>query len=146
MTQTTIELGMMSLVRDRSNYSSSTGTSGSTSTSTSTSVSGGLDGASEEVTSLRDALLKANRSLEWLKKANRKAKEAGVDTKQQLQEAQEEIEQLTARAEKAERDRDQYRNWWFNEVQFTKLILNKVPNRHDDWELVRSSQRHYLGY
>ncbi|KAH6905098.1 hypothetical protein BKA70DRAFT_1225885 [Coprinopsis sp. MPI-PUGE-AT-0042] len=99
----------------------------------------------DEVASLRLALACANRALERQKKSARKAKEGARESQQELEEAREEIEQLTERLDKAEHDVQQYRNWWFNEVQFTKLILNKVPNANADWDLVRTSQSHYLG-
>ncbi|KAH6897579.1 hypothetical protein BKA70DRAFT_1231522 [Coprinopsis sp. MPI-PUGE-AT-0042] len=95
--------------------------------------------------SLRSALARATKSLERQKKTSRKAKESAAEAKQELEEVREEMEQLTARLERAERDSQQYRNWWLNEVQFTKVILNKVPNANRDWDLVRTSQSHYLG-
>jgi peptidoglycan hydrolase CwlO-like protein len=44
------------------------------------------------------------------------------------------------------RDVEQYRNWWLNEVQFMKLLLNKIPEPNRDVDLVRTSQAHYLGH
>ncbi|KAH6913102.1 hypothetical protein BKA70DRAFT_1218104 [Coprinopsis sp. MPI-PUGE-AT-0042] len=99
----------------------------------------------DELTTLRAALARTNRALERQKRTSQKAKEAAGEAHEQLEEAREEVEQLTERLEKAEQDVQQYRNWWLNEVQFTKLILNKVPNRNADWDLVRASQSHYLG-
>jgi chromosome segregation ATPase len=99
----------------------------------------------EEPNVLEPLLVRANRAVERQRKATRKAKDAAAEAHQQLEEVREELEQLQARLEKAERDVQQYRNWWLNEVQFTKLILNKVPNANQDWDLVRTSQSHYLG-
>ncbi|KAH6891836.1 hypothetical protein BKA70DRAFT_1426585 [Coprinopsis sp. MPI-PUGE-AT-0042] len=71
-----------------------------------------------------------------------------------------EIQQMKADVERMEQDSDkkdemlevarkeveQYRNWWLNEVQFMKLMLNKIPEPNRDMDLVRTSQAHYLGH
>ena len=56
------------------------------------------------------------------------------------------IDSLTERLRVAEKGKEEYRGLWINEVQFTKLILNKVPNREQDRELVRAAQAHYFGH
>jgi flagellar motility protein MotE (MotC chaperone) len=91
------------------------------------------------------ALRQTQRALEARKTSLRKAREQLKIATEESQEMKEEIADLTKRLENAEREKAQYRNWWINEVQFTKLILAKVPGPNQDWDLVRTSQSHYLG-
>jgi hypothetical protein len=65
--------------------------------------------------------------------------------KEECNERQSEVDELTELLRDANQSKEQYRNWWINEVQFTKLILSKVPNPNEDWDLLRASQSHYLG-
>jgi predicted nucleic acid-binding Zn-ribbon protein len=101
--------------------------------------------AKKELEALTVALGRANRCIESKKKALSKARGELADSKAQVEELNTEIDELKERLEGAENQMSQYRNWWLNEVQFTKLILNKVPNANQDWDLVRTSQSHYLG-
>lgn len=66
--------------------------------------------------------------------------------KGEIQTLEEQADEKDAVLAKAQQDLEQYRNWWLGEVQFTKLILNKVPKPNEDIELVRQSQSHYLGH
>ncbi|KAH6886040.1 hypothetical protein BKA70DRAFT_1444707 [Coprinopsis sp. MPI-PUGE-AT-0042] len=67
-------------------------------------------------------------------------------SKQQLAEMEQELEGKEDELIFLRKNEQQYRNWWLNEIQFTKLLLNKVPDPNRDIELVRASQAHYLGH
>ncbi|KAH6871593.1 hypothetical protein BKA70DRAFT_1241751 [Coprinopsis sp. MPI-PUGE-AT-0042] len=99
----------------------------------------------EGMRQVQQELVRVKRALENRKAKLRVAREDLVVAKQELEEAQGEIAELMERLEHANTTGEQYRNWWINEVQFTKIILSKVPNANQDWDLVRSSQSHYLG-
>jgi predicted RNase H-like nuclease (RuvC/YqgF family) len=66
--------------------------------------------------------------------------------KERIAELSEELEDKQSTLEHSQKNEVQYRNWWLNEIQFTKLLVNKIPNPNRDIELVRSSQAHYLGH
>ncbi|KAH6904054.1 hypothetical protein BKA70DRAFT_1227049 [Coprinopsis sp. MPI-PUGE-AT-0042] len=66
--------------------------------------------------------------------------------KQQCAELQQELEEKESSLKRVRESESQYRNWWLNEIQFTKLLLNKVPNPNRDMDLVRTSQAHYVGH
>ncbi|KAH6880948.1 hypothetical protein BKA70DRAFT_1238471 [Coprinopsis sp. MPI-PUGE-AT-0042] len=100
---------------------------------------------SDEFRALAEELKHAKRSLQTKMANLRTAREELAMAKEELSEKQGEIEQLTEHLDGANVSKEQYRNWWINEVQFTKIILSKVPNANQDWDLVRSSQTHYLG-
>ncbi|KAH6909848.1 hypothetical protein BKA70DRAFT_1425564 [Coprinopsis sp. MPI-PUGE-AT-0042] len=99
----------------------------------------------DEVKGLAEDLKRTKRALESKKTMLRNAREELAVAKEELGEKQGEIESLTERLEGASASKEQYRSWWINEVQFTKVILSKVPNANQDWDLVRTSQSHYLG-
>jgi predicted nuclease with TOPRIM domain len=113
----------------------------------------GMDAAEEDISrldanqlkTLTTALVRANRSLDKKKAQLRDMRETLADSKQQLEESCEESDDLKERLETMDVQMQQYWNWWLNEVQFTKVILSKVPNANQDWDLVRESQSHYLG-
>ncbi|KAH6871352.1 hypothetical protein BKA70DRAFT_1241837 [Coprinopsis sp. MPI-PUGE-AT-0042] len=84
-----------------------------------------------------DELKRTKRALESRKALLRTAREELAVAKEEVGEKQGEIEDLTARLECANVSKEQYRNWWINEVQFTKVILSKVPNANQDWDLGR---------
>ncbi|KAH6907339.1 hypothetical protein BKA70DRAFT_1428312 [Coprinopsis sp. MPI-PUGE-AT-0042] len=90
-------------------------------------------------------LRRTRRALEGKKLLLRKTREDLRIAREELEESRGEVADLTERLEAAGVTKEQYRNWWINEVQFTKLILTKVPTPNQDWDLVRSSQSHYLG-
>jgi uncharacterized coiled-coil protein SlyX len=98
-----------------------------------------------QLETLTVALVRANRSLDKKKTQLREMREKLADSKQQFEESCEESDELRERLDTMDVQMRQYRNWWLNEVQFTKVILNKVPNANQDWDLVRESQSHYLG-
>jgi chromosome segregation ATPase len=92
-----------------------------------------------------EELKRTKRALERNKSALRDLREELSIVKNDCEERQGEVDDLTERLQEATRIQEQYRNWWINEVQFTKLILSKVPNANEDWDLMRTSQSHYLG-
>ncbi|KAH6901820.1 hypothetical protein BKA70DRAFT_1435825 [Coprinopsis sp. MPI-PUGE-AT-0042] len=94
---------------------------------------------------IQKELARVKRTLENRRTKLRVARDDLIVAKQELDEAQGEIAELTDRLDHANMTGDQYHNWWINEVQFTKIILSKIPNANQDWDLVRSSQSHYLG-
>ncbi|KAH6886606.1 hypothetical protein BKA70DRAFT_1444307 [Coprinopsis sp. MPI-PUGE-AT-0042] len=92
-----------------------------------------------------EAHQRTQRMLDAKKAALRNTREELGIAKEELKEMREELADLTERLEVSNASKEQYRNWWINEVQFTKLILNKVPHPNQDWDLIRTSQSHYLG-
>ncbi|KAH6884042.1 hypothetical protein BKA70DRAFT_1446089 [Coprinopsis sp. MPI-PUGE-AT-0042] len=84
-------------------------------------------------------------TLDAKKAALRNTREELGIAKEELKEMQEELVDLTKCLQVSNASKEQYRNWWINEVQFTKLILNKVLHPNQDWDLIRASQSHYLG-
>ncbi|KAH6893611.1 hypothetical protein BKA70DRAFT_1440389 [Coprinopsis sp. MPI-PUGE-AT-0042] len=68
------------------------------------------------------------------------------NSKQQIAEAEKGLDEKEDELAFSRKNEEQYRNWWLNEIQFTKLLLNKIPNPNRDIELVRTSQAHYLGH
>jgi soluble cytochrome b562 len=74
------------------------------------------------------------------------------DLRTELQEMRKDMETMEREADKkdelldaSKKDTEQYRTWWLNEVQFMKLMLNKIPEPNKDIDLVRTAQAHYLG-
>ncbi|KAH6885577.1 hypothetical protein BKA70DRAFT_1444966 [Coprinopsis sp. MPI-PUGE-AT-0042] len=98
-----------------------------------------------ELRILAEELKRTKRALERKKALLQTAREELAVAKEEVGEKEEEVADLTAQLESANASKDQYRSWWINEVQFTKVILSKVPNANQDWDLVRTSQSHYLG-
>ncbi|KAH6905467.1 hypothetical protein BKA70DRAFT_1225830 [Coprinopsis sp. MPI-PUGE-AT-0042] len=86
------------------------------------------------------------RLLKAKKKSVDRAREERDQARQQCTELNEELAQKDDDLTAARKNELQYRNWWLNEIQFTKLLLNKVPEPNRDIELVRASQAHYLGH
>jgi chromosome segregation ATPase len=81
-----------------------------------------------------------------LKTEVEEAKQECAEYRTELEEKDIELEEKEGALQRALKDEIQYRNWWLNEIQFTKLLLNKIPNPNRDIELVRESQAHYLGH
>ncbi|KAH6896067.1 hypothetical protein BKA70DRAFT_1231978 [Coprinopsis sp. MPI-PUGE-AT-0042] len=52
--------------------------------------------------------------------------------KERIAELDEEVEDKQSMLDESQKNEVQYRNWWLNEIQFTKLLLNKVPNPNRD--------------
>jgi hypothetical protein len=87
-------------------------------------------------------------------KAKAKAKaEQVLDLRTELQHMKRDMELVEQESDRkdelldaAKKETEQYRKWWLNEVQFMKLMLNKIPDRNRDIDFVRASQAHYLGH
>ncbi|KAH6891957.1 hypothetical protein BKA70DRAFT_1233752 [Coprinopsis sp. MPI-PUGE-AT-0042] len=97
------------------------------------------------------SLLKA--TIRRLKKKLEEKSEVILDLRTEMQHMKSDIERLEKESDKkdemlevAAQDVEQYRAWWLNEIQFMKLLLNKIPEPNRDIELVRASQAHYLGH
>jgi hypothetical protein len=85
-------------------------------------------------------------------KAEAKAEQV-LDLRTELRHVKKEIEVAERDSDRkdelldaARKEAEQYRTWWLNEIQFMKLMLNKVPEPNKDIDLVRMSQAHYLGH
>ncbi|KAH6883747.1 hypothetical protein BKA70DRAFT_1238172 [Coprinopsis sp. MPI-PUGE-AT-0042] len=87
-----------------------------------------------------------NRQLKSNKASAKRMKDKAKDLKERLTELEEELEGKDSEIKRLEKSELQYRNWWLNEIQFTKLLLNKIPDPNRDIDLVRTSQAHYLGH
>ncbi|KAH6911950.1 hypothetical protein BKA70DRAFT_1219148 [Coprinopsis sp. MPI-PUGE-AT-0042] len=74
------------------------------------------------------------------------AKQECAEYRKELEEKDEELEEKDEELTRVRKEEIQYRNWWLNEIQFMKLLLNKIPDPNRDIELVRASQAHYLGH
>jgi uncharacterized protein HemX len=110
-------------------------------------ISAGARDQSEKQTNLLRATVKR------LKSRLQEKSEDILDLKTEIQHMKNEVERLERESDKkdemlegAARDVEQYRTWWLNEIQFMKLLLNKIPEPNRDIELVRASQAHYLGH
>jgi chromosome segregation ATPase len=68
------------------------------------------------------------------------------NSKQHISEIEKDLEEKEEQLMLLRKNEQQYRQWWLNEIQFTKLLLNKIPDPKRDIELVRESQAHYLGH
>lgn len=84
-----------------------------------------LEAKTEQMLDLRTELQQSNKAMEMAERES--------DEKDELLEI-------------AQKDTEQYRNWWLNKIQFMKLMLNKIPEPNRDIELARASQAHYLGH
>ncbi|KAH6908725.1 hypothetical protein BKA70DRAFT_1222329 [Coprinopsis sp. MPI-PUGE-AT-0042] len=69
------------------------------------------------------------------KKAAERMKTKLEEAKQQIAELQQELDEKDESLKSSQENEVQYRNWWLNEVQFMKLMLNKVPNPNRDVDL-----------
>ncbi|KAH6906911.1 hypothetical protein BKA70DRAFT_1223777 [Coprinopsis sp. MPI-PUGE-AT-0042] len=79
--------------------------------------------------------------------------EQTLDLKTELQQMRKDIETMEEESNRkdelldaAKKDAEQYQTWWLNEIQFMKLMLNKVLEPNRDIDLVRTAQAHYLGH
>ncbi|KAH6907819.1 hypothetical protein BKA70DRAFT_1427653 [Coprinopsis sp. MPI-PUGE-AT-0042] len=95
---------------------------------------------------LRRTIEQQKRQLQVKVKSLGRARDEVGQLKQQLAELEKELEEKEEALNWSQKNEQQYRNWWLNEIQFTKLLLNKIPDPNRDIELVRSSQAHYLGH
>ncbi|KAH6873862.1 hypothetical protein BKA70DRAFT_1240904 [Coprinopsis sp. MPI-PUGE-AT-0042] len=74
-----------------------------------------------------------------------------LELRSKLQQMRKDMETMERESDKkdelldaARKETEQYRTWWLNEIQFMKLMLNKVPEPNKDLDLVRTAQAHYL--
>ncbi|KAH6907120.1 hypothetical protein BKA70DRAFT_1428639 [Coprinopsis sp. MPI-PUGE-AT-0042] len=79
--------------------------------------------------------------------------EQTLDLKTELQQMRKDMETVEQESDRKDelldatrKDAEQYRTWWLNEIQFMKLMLNKIPEPNRDIDFVRASQAHYLGH
>ncbi|KAH6883623.1 hypothetical protein BKA70DRAFT_1238324 [Coprinopsis sp. MPI-PUGE-AT-0042] len=105
-----------------------------------------IQGPSDSASDLSAIIERQKRQLRLKTSAlGRKNKEIKA-LKERIAELDEEAEEKQSRLDQSEKNEVQYRNWWLNEIQFTKLLLNKIPNPNRDIDLVRTSQAHYVGH
>jgi hypothetical protein len=52
--------------------------------------------------------------------------------KGQLVELEEELEEKASTIEALQKGKAQYRDWWLNEIRFTRFLLRKDPDAHHD--------------
>jgi chromosome segregation ATPase len=84
--------------------------------------------------------------VEDLRNEVEKAKQECAEYRQELDQKDHELEEKEEELQRVRKEEEQYRNWWLNEIQFTKLLLNKIPDPKRDMDLVRTSQAHYVGH
>ncbi|KAH6869036.1 hypothetical protein BKA70DRAFT_1452234 [Coprinopsis sp. MPI-PUGE-AT-0042] len=99
-----------------------------------------------ELDSLKATIERQKRLLRSRVKSLERVKEEVAQVKQQRAEVQNELDEKEEELANSKKNEQQYRNWWLNEIQFTKLLLNKIPDPNRDIDLVRASQAHYLGH
>ncbi|KAH6909377.1 hypothetical protein BKA70DRAFT_1222227 [Coprinopsis sp. MPI-PUGE-AT-0042] len=114
--------------------------------STNNSEAAGASLQDADRTELLAIIDRQRRQLHLKKNAAGRMRDALKDLKEKMSEVEEELEEKELIIEALAKNELQYRNWWLNEIQFTKLLLNKVPNPNRDIDLVRESQAHYLGH
>lgn len=87
-----------------------------------------------------------SRQLTAGKSSAKRLKDEVKSLKERIAEIEEELEDKEVNIQHLAKSEVQYCNWWLNEIQFTKLLLNKIPDPNCDIELVRTSQAHYVGH
>ncbi|KAH6891716.1 hypothetical protein BKA70DRAFT_1424233 [Coprinopsis sp. MPI-PUGE-AT-0042] len=95
---------------------------------------------------LRRTIDRQKRQLLLKVKCLERVREELERSKQLVAEMEKELEGKDDELTFLRKNEQQYRNWWLNEIQFTKLLLNKIPDPNRDIDLVRASQAHYLGH
>jgi hypothetical protein len=95
---------------------------------------------------LRTTVERQKRQLRTKVNSLMRTREELEQSKQQYSEIERELEEMQEELISLCKNEKQYRNWWLNEVQFTKLLLNRFPEPNCNIELVRRSQAHYLGH
>ncbi|TFK21411.1 hypothetical protein FA15DRAFT_707244 [Coprinopsis marcescibilis] len=96
---------------------------------------------------LKKKLLSKAEEIDELKAEVQAAKHDSEELEQRIDEAQETMATLKKENKRAletvEKEKERYRKWWLNEIQFTKLLLSmdSTPNR--DQEVVKEIQKHY---
>ncbi|KAH6884723.1 hypothetical protein BKA70DRAFT_1445621 [Coprinopsis sp. MPI-PUGE-AT-0042] len=100
----------------------------------------------KQVSTLKSAVGRLKNKLEEKSEMIRDLKTDIQQLKGEIETMEEEADEKDELLDAKGRDVEQYRNWWLNEVQFMKLLLNKIPEPNRDVDLVRASQAHYLGH
>ncbi|KAH6890745.1 hypothetical protein BKA70DRAFT_1441756 [Coprinopsis sp. MPI-PUGE-AT-0042] len=103
-------------------------------------------GSSESASDLLAIIERQKRQLQLKTSALARSKKEVKALKERIVELDEELEVKQSSLDQSQKNEIQYRNWWLNEIQFTKLLLNKIPNPNRDIDLVRTSQAHYVGH
>jgi hypothetical protein len=107
---------------------------------------GWIKGSSDSASNLSAIITQQKRQLKLKTSALGRKKAEIKALKERIAELGEEAEEKQSTLEYSQKNEVQYRNWWLNEIQFTKLLLNKIPDPNRDIDLVRASQAHYVGH
>ncbi|KAH6897570.1 hypothetical protein BKA70DRAFT_1231513 [Coprinopsis sp. MPI-PUGE-AT-0042] len=99
-----------------------------------------------QVKALKSVLRRTKTKLEEKMEKMRDLKTEIRHMKTDIEKMEEDSDRKDELLEVARKEVEQYRNWWLNEVQFMKLMLNKIPEPNRDMDLIRTSQAHYLGH
>ncbi|KAH6905187.1 hypothetical protein BKA70DRAFT_1225958 [Coprinopsis sp. MPI-PUGE-AT-0042] len=94
---------------------------------------------------LRRTVARQKRQLQLKANSLERAREELDNSKQQIAEMENELEEKAEELERLRKSEKQYRNWWLNEIQFTKLLLNKTPEPNRDIELQSYLYRDAIG-
>ncbi|TFK28676.1 hypothetical protein FA15DRAFT_652681 [Coprinopsis marcescibilis] len=96
---------------------------------------------------LKKKLLSKGEEIGDLKAALQAAKHESEEMEQRIDEAEEATEAINKEKKRAlealKREKEQYRKWWLNEIQFTKLLLSMDSTPQRDQDVVREIRRHY---
>ncbi|KAH6907244.1 hypothetical protein BKA70DRAFT_1428214 [Coprinopsis sp. MPI-PUGE-AT-0042] len=103
-------------------------------------------GSSDSAPDLLAIIQRQKRQLQLKTSSLARSKREVKALKERIVELDEELELKQSMLDGSQKNEVQYRNWWLNEIQFTKLLLNKIPNPNRDIDLVRASQAHYVGH
>ena len=74
-----------------------------------------------------------------------RVKQESAEYRKEVEDREEELEEKQEELQKTRKEMHQYRNWWISEVQFTKILCDKIPEPNRDMELVRGSKSQYFG-
>ncbi|KAH6888986.1 hypothetical protein BKA70DRAFT_1541093 [Coprinopsis sp. MPI-PUGE-AT-0042] len=95
------------------------------------------------VKALKNTIERQKQQLRSKINALERARDELSRTRQQYTEMEMDLDQKEETIAALRKSENQYRNWWLNEIQFTKLLLNKSPEPNRDMELARASQARY---
>jgi outer membrane protein TolC len=96
------------------------------------------------VKALKKTIERQKRQLRLKINALERTRDELSQARQQYSELETEMEQKEEEMTTLRKSERQYRGWWLNEIQFTKLLLSRFPEPDRDMELLRASQTHYL--
>ncbi|KAH6899274.1 P-loop containing nucleoside triphosphate hydrolase protein [Coprinopsis sp. MPI-PUGE-AT-0042] len=89
----------------------------------------------DEGAELRCKVQRLDRQLKANKSSAKRMKDDIKSLKEKIVELEEELEDKELEIQRLNKSEVQYRNWWLNEIQFTKLLLNKIPDPNRDIDL-----------